>query len=75
MTGKNEKLILPEEFGPRLKEFRDFKQLSQKKVAEQLGVAESTYANWEQGRRDPGIADLINLLKVLEIDPRELFWK
>lgn len=58
-----------------MKEFRDFKQLSQKKVAEQLGVAESTYANWEQGRRDPGIADLINLLKVLEIDPRELFWK
>ena len=73
MTGKNEKLISPEEFGPRLKEFRDFKQL--KKVAEQLGVAESTYANWEQGRRDPSIADLINLLKVLEIDPRELFWK
>jgi transcriptional regulator with XRE-family HTH domain len=38
-----------------------------------LGVAVSTYANWEQGRREPNIYDIYNIIFVLEIQPNELF--
>ena len=70
-----EKLIRPETFGSLLKEARRRRQLSQREVAEQLGVAESTYANWEQGRRDPSIADLLKLMEALNLDLRDLFLK
>ncbi len=60
-------------FSKRLKELRDEKELSQKEVAELLGVAVSTYANWEQGRRAPSIDDIFNLLYVFDVDANELF--
>ena len=60
-------------FSQKLKELRQEKEYSQKQVAEKLGVAVSTYANWEQGRREPKICDIYNLLFVLEIDANELF--
>ncbi len=60
-------------FCERLKELRAEKQLSQKAIADKLGCPVSTYANWEQGRRDPSIFDIYNIIKVLEIEPNELF--
>ena len=61
-------------FSERLKDLRKEKNLSQKQLAEKLGIAVSTYANWEQGRRSPCIEDIYHLLKVLEIDANELFY-
>jgi transcriptional regulator with XRE-family HTH domain len=60
-------------FSDKLKELRQEKQLSQKTVAHNLGIAVSTYANWEQGRTEPSIYDIFNLLWVFEIEPNELF--
>lgn len=60
-------------FSERLKELREERRLSQKEVAEKLGCAVSTYANWEQGRREPSIYDIFNLMWVYEIDANELF--
>lgn len=65
--------ICKELFSKQLKELRAEKELSQKEVAERLGVAVSTYANWEQGRTEPSIYDIFNLLSVLEIEANELF--
>ncbi len=62
-----------EKFIAHLKEIRQDKNLSQKQIAEKLGVAVSTYANWEQGRRDPSINDIFKILLALEIDANELF--
>ena len=42
-------------FSARLKEIRAERQLSQKAIADKLGCAVSTYANWEQGRTEPSI--------------------
>ncbi len=64
---------ITEFFSARLKEIREERQLSQKTVAEKLGIAVSTYANWEQGRREPDIYYILNLLKVFEIEANELF--
>lgn len=60
-------------FATRLKEIRNEANLSRNEVAEKLGVALSTYGNWEQGRRSPNVDDIYKLLKVFEIDANELF--
>lgn len=72
--GKGNRIAICKElFCKQLKELRAEKDLSQKEVAERLGVAVSTYANWEQGRTEPSIYDIFNLLSVLDIEANELF--
>ena len=70
---QNSILLIKDLFAEKLKDLRDEKKLSQKNVANQLGVAVSTYANWEQGRREPSIYDILNLTWVFEIEANELF--
>ena len=40
-------------FGENLREIRLEKNITQEEVAKKLKVGTSTYANWEQGRREP----------------------
>ena len=42
-------------FCQNLKETRKLCGLTQRQVADKLGVVESCYANWEQGRTEPNI--------------------
>lgn len=60
-------------FSEKLRTLRTEKNYSQKTVAKKLGVPVSTYANWEQGRREPSIYDIFNLLWVFDIEANELF--
>ena len=46
---------------------RKEKKLTQRQVAEQLGVVESCYANWEQGRTEPDISTLRRLSLIFEV--------
>lgn len=59
-------------FCERLKELRQERKYSQKAVAEKLKIAVSTYANWEQGRTEPSVYDIFNLLNVFDVEPNEL---
>ena len=54
-------------FCKNLKEARKACGLTQKQVALRLGVVESCYANWEQGRTEPNIDFLRQLSIVLNI--------
>ena len=47
--------------------------LTQKQVAEKLGVVESCYANWEQGRTEPNIEMIRHLCAIFGITFDELF--
>ena len=60
-------------FALRLKRLRTERGLTQKQVAMQLAVKVSTYANWEQGRREPSIYDLWKIIIDLKISANELF--
>jgi transcriptional regulator with XRE-family HTH domain len=60
-------------FGNQLKNLRKGKGYTQNDVASLLGVPVSTYANWEQGRRDPRIYDIIMLMDIFEVSPNEFF--
>ena len=42
--------------------------MTQKQVAKKLGVVESCYANWEQGRTEPNIDMLRRLGEILSVD-------
>ena len=49
-----------------IKRIREQKGISQKDFAEALGVTPGAVSHWEQGRRKPGIDDLIAIAKLLE---------
>ncbi|MBQ9481695.1 MAG: helix-turn-helix transcriptional regulator [Clostridia bacterium] len=50
----------------RLHELRTLKGLTQKQLAEKIGVMNYTIGNWEQGRVEPDIANLISLADAFE---------
>ena len=60
-------------FGVHLRELRRERQFTQQDVAMKLRVPVSTYANWEQGRREPSIYDLYNMMFVFKVDANILF--
>jgi DNA-binding transcriptional regulator YiaG len=57
-----------------LRRLRTLQQLTQKELAEALGVTQDTVANWESGRAVPRltIPQFKMLLKVLQVTPEEL---
>ena len=59
-------------FCENLKAIRREKGLSQKQVALRIGVVESCYANWEQGRTEPSISMLRKLCEIFIINIDEL---
>ncbi len=52
-------IINMKEFSIRLKELRVEKKLSQKQIASELGYAQSTYCDWENGKIEPTASALI----------------
>lgn len=53
----------------RLKDARASKKLTQGRVAEFIGVAQSTYAHWERGRGMPTPQQIEELAKLLSSNP------
>ncbi len=55
-------------FGARLRDLRDNQGFhSQQALANALGVAQSTVANWERGRREPNYATTVRLARLLGV--------
>ena len=59
-------------FCKNLKDVRKLSNFTQKQVAERLGVVESCYANWEQGRTEPNIDMLRKLGEIFNLSIDEL---
>ena len=68
-----EKAAFKKVFCKRLLEIRKERKWTQKQMANQLNVNESTYSSWERGRRAPHVNDIYNMFLVLEIDANDLF--
>ena len=51
----------------RLKLLRKQKGLTQKEVAFALGIALTTYANYEQGTREPSVETIIKICKYFDV--------
>ena len=60
-------------FGPRIQAARKAKGLTQKELADRLGVQNTTVSNWENNLTEPN-GDLIRqLCEVLDLTPNELY--
>lgn len=59
-------------FHGNLKEARTTRKMTQKDVAEKIGVAKSTYSLYESGNREPGVAIIKKIAKVLNVSADEL---
>lgn len=55
-----------EESGKRIKKLRNTKGMKQEEIAEEVGIAQSTYARIEFGKKGASIDTLVALAQVLE---------
>ena len=60
------------EFGQRLATFRQKQNLSQKQLAEQLSMPQSTYAGYESGSRKIPLEQIVALSNVFHVSPTVL---
>lgn len=60
-----------EDFGSRLRRYRQEKGLTQASLAERSGIVLRTVAYWEAGRHTPGVRELEGLVRALGLTPEE----
>jgi len=60
------------EIGNRIKKYREARRLSQKELAEILGISNSRVSNWEQGVNRPDADMLADICVALKVSPSEL---
>lgn len=51
-----------------LKDYRTQRHLTQAELADQLGIAPTTFASYEQGARTPTVEQAIKISKKLNVD-------
>lgn len=61
-----------ENFNENLRVARERKGISQKDMAESIGVAKSTYSLYESGNREPGVPTIKKIADVLNVSADEL---
>ena len=55
------------DIGKKLAEYRRTAGLTQREAADQIHVSRQCLGNWETGRREPRIGDVVQLCRVYEI--------
>lgn len=53
-------------FSTRLKLLRKQEQLTQKELAKQIGIKQNSYSDWETGKNEPSLENLVKLAKILD---------
>ena len=54
-------------FAGRLKELRKQAHLTQVELAKRLGIGQSSYADWERGKKNPTQENLVKLAQILNV--------
>ena len=60
------------EIGKRIRKYREDRKLSQKDLADMIGVSNSSISNWEKGINRPDADMLADLCRALKVSPSEL---
>jgi transcriptional regulator with XRE-family HTH domain len=60
------------EIGTRIRKFREEKNITQKLLADKIGVSSSRVSNWEQGVNRPDVDLLADICRALNVSPSEL---
>ena len=54
-------------FAVRLKELRKQAHLTQVELAKRLGIGQSSYADWERGKKKPTQENLVKIAQILNV--------
>lgn len=60
------------QIGLRIRKFREANNMTQKQLADKIGVTGSRVSNWEQGIHRPDVDILANICTALNVSPSEL---
>lgn len=60
------------QIGLRIRKFREANNLTQKQLADKIGVSGSRVSNWEQGTYRPDVDILADICIALNVSPSEL---
>lgn len=60
------------EIGTRIRKYREDRGLSQKELAQKIGVSNSRISNWEQGINRPDADVIANICRALDVSASEL---
>lgn len=63
---------MPMGYLDQLAELRKRKGFTQQALADEMGVEQPTVQRWEKGKREPTISQLLELARVLEVEPGAL---
>ena len=61
-----------EKFNENLRAAREHKNMSQKEVADSIGVAKSTYSLYESGNREPNVQTIKKIADTLSVSADDL---
>lgn len=61
-----------EHFNENLKAARERKNMTQKEVADNIGVAKSTYSLYESGNREPNVQTIKKIADILNVSADDL---
>lgn len=59
-------------FTDKLKALRKEKKLTQKELAEKIGIKQNSYSDWETGKNEPNLENIVKLSKILDTTTDEL---
>lgn len=59
-------------FSEKLKELRKRNNLTQQELAEQIGIKQNSYSDWETGKNEPNLENIVKLSKILDTSTDEL---
>lgn len=52
-------------FTNRLVQLRKIRGLTQQQIADKIGINRGSYSNWEKGKREPNLENIIKIAKIL----------
>ncbi|HEM3588549.1 TPA: helix-turn-helix transcriptional regulator [Streptococcus suis] len=59
-------------FTIRLKALRKEKKLTQKELAEKIGIKQNSYSDWETGKNEPNLENIVKLAQLLDTTTDDL---
>ena len=60
------------EIGNRIRKYREMRGISQRELAEDIGVSNSRVSNWEQGINRPDADIIAKICRTLNVSPSDL---
>lgn len=64
--------MLKYEIGKQIRKYREARHISQKELAQRLGISNSRVSNWEQGVNRPDADMIAGICVALQVSPSEL---